>query len=314
LKVRSDAEIPSGSIPGLNKKVSRLVMGVDNQDRMPHAAVVFDDFFEKGGNTFDTGWVYGATRSKLLGQWVKTRGVREQVNLIVKGAHTPECNPKALTRQLLGSLKLLQTDYADIYMMHRDNLDIPVGEFVDVLNEHARAGRIKIFGGSNWSIERVEAANAYAKKKGLQGFNVLSNNFSLARMVNPVWPGCVAASDPQSKAWLTVHKDEIALLPWSSQARGFFVPGVASPDKKDDAEMVDAWYSPDNFERQRRAFEMAKEKGVAPINIALAYVLCQPFPIFPLIGPRKLSETRTSLPALEIHLTEKEMNWLDLGE
>ena len=53
-----------------------------------------------------------------------------------KGAHTPDCNPEGLRRQHHESLDRLQMDYVDIYMMHRDNLQIPVGEFIDVLNEY----------------------------------------------------------------------------------------------------------------------------------------------------------------------------------
>jgi aryl-alcohol dehydrogenase-like predicted oxidoreductase len=102
------------------------------------------------------------------------------------------------------------------------------------------------------------------------------------------------------------------LMPWSSQARGFFLDGRAAPDKREDKELVRCWYSDENFKRLERAKELAKKKGVLPINIALAYVLCQKFPTFALIGPRQLSETRTSLPALDVALTEKEVAYLAL--
>jgi aryl-alcohol dehydrogenase-like predicted oxidoreductase len=101
-------------------------------------------------------------------------------------------------------------------------------------------------------------------------------------------------------------------MPWSSQARGFFVDGLAAPDKRDDKELVRCWYSDDNFQRLQRAQELAKKKGVLTINIALAYVLSQPFPTFPLIGPRSLHELLTSLPALDINLTEQEVKWLNV--
>ena len=245
---------------------------------------MFDDFFERGGNAFDTAWIYGGIKSQLLGTWMKTRGIRDQIVLIAKGAHTPACNPKDLSKQLQESLDNLQTDHCDIYMMHRDNLEIPVGEFIDVLNEHVKAGRMKVFGGSNWTPARVDEANAYAKSKGLQGFSVMSNNFSLAHMLDVIWPGCVTSSDTASRDWF---KDrQIALLPWSSQSRGFFVPGLAAPDKRENAELVRCWYSDDNFKRLDRANELAKKYNVSPLNIALAYVLKQPFPTFPLIGPR----------------------------
>ena len=301
-----------GSIAGVEKPISRLVMGVDNQTSWPHASVMFDDFFEQGGTCFDTAYLYASGAcEKMLGHWVKNRGIREQVVLLDKGAHTPHCNPQALSKQLEESLTRLQTDYVDIYMLHRDNPDIPVGEFITVLNEQKHAGRMRIFGASNWSIERVEEANRWAAEHGMSGFSVMSNNFSLARMIDPVWAGCISASDARSRAWFTEH--QMPLMPWSSQARGFFT-GRANPNDHSDAELVRCWYSEDNFRRLERVNAMAKERGVLPINIALAYVLCQPFPTFPLIGPRLLSETRTSFPGLDIQLTPQEVRWLNLED
>lgn len=313
LSVNAKAEIPHARINGLSKPVSRLVMGVDNQRTMPHAAIVFDDFFGRGGTAFDTAYVYGGgTCERMLGAWVNNRNVRQHVVIIGKGAHTPLCDPKNLTLQLHESLDRLQSDYLDIYIMHRDNLDVPVGEFVDVLNEHVRAGRIRLFGGSNWTLERIDQANAYAQQHGLQGMSVISNQFSLARMVDPVWPGCLSASDPASRAWFT--RTQTPLLPWSSQARGFFLPGRADPNRTDDKELVRCWYSADNFQRLARARELASNKGVEPINIALAYVLNQPFPTFPLIGPRTLAETRSSLKGVDVALSPQELAWLNLDK
>lgn len=311
LSVDANATMTYAKIANLDRKVSRLIMGVDNQRSFAQCATMFDDFFAKGGNTFDTAYIYGGgSMETMLGQWIALRGVRDQVNVIVKGCHTPYAVPDALTVQLKESLGRSKIGVADIYMMHRDNLDVPVGEFVDVLNEHVKAGRIKTFGGSNWSLARVQAANDYAASKGLQGFSVVSNNFSLARMVNPVWTGCVSASDVDSRMWF--EKTQTSLLSWSSQARGFFLPGRAAPEKTEDEELVRCWYSPDNFDRLKRANELAAKKNVAPINIALAYVLTQPFPTFALIGPRTLEETRTSLPGLTVQLTPQEVKWLNL--
>ncbi len=310
LAMRADAPMTYGQIPNLDKPVARLIMGVDNQATMPHAATVFDDYFERGGNAFDTAWVYGQLRSSLLGRWIMSNGIRDCVVLIAKGAHTPLCNPQSLTRQLDEQLGWLRTDYADIYMMHRDNADIPAGEFIDALNEQVKAGRIKTFGGSNWSIARIREANEYAERNGLQGFSIVSSNLSLAEMVNPVWEGCIHMHDAADRKWLA--DTQTVLLPWSSQARGFFMPERAKPEKLDDASLAHCWYSDDNFKRQARAGELAAKFGVEPINIALAWVLCQPFPVFPLIGPRQICETRSSMAALGIKLSAQEMKYLNL--
>jgi aryl-alcohol dehydrogenase-like predicted oxidoreductase len=308
LTKRDDAPMTYGTVPGLDKQVSRLVMGVDNQQTLTHAAVVFDDFVERGGTTFDTAYIYGGGRGeKLLGQWIKTRGNRDEVVVIGKGAHTPHCDPESLTRQLHESLERLQTDHLDLYLMHRDNEEIPVGEFVDVMDEHFKAGRIKAYGGSNWTTGRFDEANAYAAANGKQPLTLLSNHLSLARAYDVPWKGCRHVSDDESLAWL--RERQVALFPWSSQARGFFT-GRAKPEDRSDEELVRCFYSDENFRRLDRARELAAAKGVEPTAIALAWLLHQPFPVFPLIGPRHVSETRTSLPGLSVTLTDEEVVYL----
>ncbi len=81
-----------------------------------------------------------------------------------------------------------------------------------------------------------------------------------------------------------------------------------------EAKFVRCWYSEDNFRRLDRVNALAKERGVLPLAIALAYVLCQPFPTFPLIGPLLLSETRASLQALDIELRLEKVRWLNLDD
>ena len=314
LQRRADHVMKYGRVAGLDKPVSRLVMGCDNQRTYAHAAAVFDGFVEAGGNCFDTAWVYwNGLQERLLGQWLKNRGsVRDELVVIAKGAHTPRCDPASLTTQLHESLDRLGLERVDLYLMHRDNPDVPAGEFVDVLNEHRAAGRIGAFGGSNWSLGRVDEANAHAAARGQQGFSMVSNNFSLAQMVDPVWSGCIAASDAGSRAWFT--REQLALFAWSSQARGFFLPQPPPRfgDSPSENEIIRCWHSDDNFQRRERALALAKERGVEAINVALAYVLCQPFPTFALFGPRTLEEIRTSLPGLTVELTPEEVAWLNL--
>ena len=296
---------------GEPKPIARVVLGTMVEgatNRLTQALALFDDYYERGGNCFDTAHVYGS--EPIVGHWLRTRGVRDEVTLIVKGAHTPHCTPEGLNREFEQSLEQLGVESADIYMLHRDNLQVPVGEFVDVLNRHKNDGVIKVFGGSNWSLERLKEANEYAKSKGLQGMQVASNNFSLARMVEAPWAGGISSSDADSRAWFA--QNNISLFAWSSQARGFFAR--ADRNFTADAELVRCWYSDDNFERLQRAQHLAREKNVSPVVIAAAYVLAQPFPIYALIGPRALSETRDSMAALEITLSGDEVKWLNLED
>jgi predicted dehydrogenase/aryl-alcohol dehydrogenase-like predicted oxidoreductase len=299
--------IPAGEVPYVGMPVSKLIIGAMMSAGEPgHAAVLFDAYLAAGGNCIDTAKVYGSDKS--VGAYLRTRGNRKETALIVKGAHTPYCTPEHLTRELNESLTDLGTDYADIYIMHRDNPAVPVGEFVEVLNEHVRSGRIKAFGGSNWSIARFEEANAYAAKHGKQPFTILNNNFSLARMVVGVWDGCIAASDPESRAWL--ERTQTTHFAWSSQARGFFVRG--DPGFRSDWELTRSWYCDDNFERLRRARLVSEKLGVTANNVALAYCLGQPFPNFCLIGPMNLGELQTTLPALKVPITPALRAYLNL--
>lgn len=308
----SGTAIPKRSIPGLSKQASVVALGFEDFRTFASGAILLDAFYERGGRIFDTGFIYAAGYTeKLFGDWQKSRGVREETVLIGKGAHSPLCYPDVIGKQLEVSLNRLQTDYVDIYFMHRDNTDIPVGEFVDALDAEAQKGRIRgIFGGSNWSRERMAQAIAYAKKNGKRAPGALSNNFALAEMINPIWAGCIAASDDDYKAWLT--ENQIPNFSWSSQARGFFTDR-AGRDKMDNAELVNTWYSDKNFGRRDRAVELAKKLGKNPIHVALAYVLAQPFPSIPLIGPRTLAELDDSIQAFGIELTPEQVKWLEQG-
>ena len=304
--------IPKRSIPGLSKQASAVALGFEDFRTFSSGAILLDAFWERGGNVFDTAYIYaGGYTEKLFGDWQKSRGVREDAVLIGKGAHSPLVYPDVIAKQLTQSLDRLQTDYVDVYFMHRDNLDVPVGEFVDAMDAEVNAGRIRgPYGGANWTKERMDEAIAYATANGKTAPQALSNNFALAEMLDPIWAGCVTASTPDFKQWLVDR--QVTNFSWSSQARGFFTD-LAGRDKRDNEELVRCWYNDQNFGRRDRAIELAQNLGHSPIHVALAYVLAQPFPSVPLIGPRRLVELEDSLKAFEIQLTPEQVQWLEQG-
>jgi len=306
---RPTGAIPQRPIAGLAKAASAVALGFEDFPDFASASILLDAFFERGGTIFDTAWIYGGGRTeRVLGEWMATRGVRDQAVVIGKGAHSPLTYPDVIGRQLAQSLERLGTDHVDVYFMHRDNPDVPVGEFVDALDAEVRAGRIRgPFGGSNWTRERFDEGVAYAKAKRRTAPAALSNNFSLAEMVDPIWDGCVAASDDEWKAWLTERG--VTNFAWSSQGRGFFSPAGSI----DSEEVRRVWGSPANLARRERARELAARLGRQPIHVALAYVLAQPFPVVPLIGPRRLVELDDSVSALAIELTPEQVRWLESG-
>ncbi|WP_254444348.1 MULTISPECIES: aldo/keto reductase [unclassified Ruegeria] len=218
--------------------------------------------------------------------------------------------PDAIGAQLSISLERLQLSFAPIYVMHRDNPDIPVGEFVDAIAKEIAAGRIGIWGGSNWSIERFDEACTYAKENCLTAPTVLNNNLSLAQMIKPVWPGCVTSNNPETLAHL--RKNNVVHVSWSSQARGFFLPEELR-NRLPEATRPDVCFGgSDNEIRRARAEELATKYGVSAHNIATAWVLAQSFPSLALIGPRSPGEIASTLPGPGLDLTAEEVAWLNL--
>ena len=303
--------MPKIKLPGVQLPVSQLIMGCDNKDTWEEGAPVWDHWLETGGTAFDTAYVYGAGRcEKALGDWIAKRGVADQIVVTVKGVNNPDCNPEAIGRQLTVSLERLHLPSAPIYIMHRDNPDVPIGEFVDALNALKDKGLIGVFGGSNWSVGRFLEARAYAESKGLEPLTILNNNLSLAVMERAIWPGCVTAHDDATLAFL--RDTGTAHFSWSSQARGYFLPEELRDRLPEDTRPETCFGSKANAERRRRAEELAVTRGVTANNIALAWVLAQAFPSFALIGPRDVNETVSTLAALAIALTPDEVGWLNL--
>lgn len=303
--------IPRVGLEGMKGEISTLILGCDNKDDLESGAPLWDAWWEAGGNGFDTAFIYGQGRHEaVLGQWLRARGLAGEAQVIVKGAHTPHCLPEAIPEQLDISLDRLGLEHAPVYIMHRDNLDVPVGEFVDVLNDLHAAGRIGAFGGSNWSVARFEEARAFAEAANRRPLSILNNNLSLAVMEREIWPGCITSNTPETLAFLrsgvTTH------LSWSSQARGYFLRAGEGTELPENTRPDECFDSSDNVERRRRAVALAGEKGVHPHNIATAWVLGQSFPSLAVIGPRVPDEITTTLPGLRLSLTAAEMAWLNL--
>lgn len=302
------------TIPGIEKPITSLIQGSDYFKPSVYEKVcnVLDRYVAIGGNTIDTAHIYCGGESEVaIGMWMKERNNREDIVILTKGAHHdhtgPRVNAEAISEELFVSLDRLQTDYVDLYSLHRDDPTVPVSEIIDALNEHIKAGRIKAIGGSNWTVQRLQEANEYAAENGLVGFTFSSPNLSLAKVNEPFWAGCVSAN-ATDLAWHKEH--QFPLLSWSSQARGFFT-GRFSPEDRSNSDIVRVFYSDANWERLRRAEQLAKEKGVTTIQIALAYVLNQPFPACALIGAQNEQELQSCNEGSMIVLTEEELNWLE---
>jgi aryl-alcohol dehydrogenase-like predicted oxidoreductase len=313
------------SLDGIPTPLSRIVQGtvMISPDDQPAADDLLDAVWEQGGRTFDTAHGYGMGKSeRALGAWLASRGVRDQTVILGKGAHPYDgrdrVTPEDITSDLHESLDRMGVDVIDLYVLHRDNPDVPVGPIVDVLDQHQREGKIRQFGGSNWSTARLAEANAYAAEHGLNPFTVSSPNFSLAPQSTPPWEGCISISGDagaDERAWYV--EQGMPVFPWSSLAGGFF-SGRFTRDNLDsfneylDKLVVTSYATGDNFRRLDRVNEVADRYDATIAQVALAFVLQQPMQIFPLVGCRTGAEFAANAAALDLDLTPADLAWIDL--
>jgi Predicted oxidoreductases (related to aryl-alcohol dehydrogenases) len=310
-------------VKGVKKPVSKLIMGTAWFDPSFEDEIfnMLDAYVEAGGTVIDIGRFYGIGRSeKILKKWFDARNNRKDLVIIDKcchpvitpdGAHHPEywrVKPDLITDDLHYSLYHTGCDFFDLYLMHRDDPNVPVGDIMDRLEAHRKEGLIKAYGVSNWELPRVEEALKYCQAKGYQGPSVNNPSYSLANVRKTRWPGCVYANHEYAQ-W---HKGkDITLFSWASQGHGFFAD-VYARDGSAPKDIQEAFFYDDNFERLRRAQELGAEKGVDSINIALAYVLSQPFPVAAIIGSRSRKEFASSIQTLKVKLTQQELAYLNL--
>jgi aryl-alcohol dehydrogenase-like predicted oxidoreductase len=271
------------------------------------AGDVLDEWVRLGGNILDSARVYGDGASEeAVGAWFADRpAVRDELMVLTKGAH-PVGDVRRVTAadiaaDLDASIAALGRP-VDVYLLHRDDPALPVGPMIECLNEHRAAGRLRAIGTSNWTCARIDEANAYAAAHGLEGFTCNSPQLSLARQNEEHWPGTMAATD-DVRAWH--ERTQMPLFAWSAQARGFF----AGHDSESALRVYD---NADNRERRRRASEIAERVGCTANQVALAWVLAQPYPVYAVIGPRTVEQLREAVGALDVSLTGDEVRRLDL--
>lgn len=282
---------------------------------------LLDRFVAVGGTAIDTARVYAQGSSEpAFGNWLKSRGCRDQVVVIGKGAHHDSrtferrVHPAAIHEDVAASLEAMQLERTDIYFLHKDDPDVPVGPIVEALNEEAERGRIGAYGGSSWTHQRIAEANAYAEAHGLRPFTVSSPNLALAVPNEPMWVGCVSlAGDAEALAWY--ERTQMPVFAWSAQAHGFF-SGRYTPESvgetPDQLNTIRTYFSDANWDRYRRAAELAGRKGCTLQQITLAWVLHQPQNVYALIGPATVAELDNSLGALDVDLSTDEVAWLNL--
>jgi 1-deoxyxylulose-5-phosphate synthase len=301
--------IPKAIVPGTDKNVSLLVMGcVMSPNSYDDMVAVYDRFAELGGNILDMSHCYGqGFCAQALGRWFKERKIGHEMMMFEKGCHPYEeirVTPEHMRGDLEVELEALGREKVEFWTFHRDDRNAPIEPLVAQAAELVQQGKVDHFGGSNWLVDRLQEWNAVAAKGHGPAMTHNNPNLSLATVNEPMWEDCHTITG-EEKAW---HQDtQFPLFSWSSTGGGWFA-GVDSPD-------VNRVYKNDvNEGRRERAVSLGKELGLSPVQVALAYTLSQPFPVWALVGPRTPAEMDQLAKAASVRLTADQMTWLEHGD
>ncbi len=312
-------------MPYVSKQVSRIVCGTASSSFLQGKDddALLDEIVGMGVNSFDLARNYGCAEN-VLGRWMQKRGNRKDLVLISKCAHPDDEGNKRLTERDIRedfkkSAEALQTDFIDVYLLHRDDPDVDPGEMVELFNAMHSEGKIGAFGGSNWKVERIAQANEYAERHDLIPFTVSSPNFGLAEQISDLWGGgCETISGPanrEARDWY--RRNGMPVIAYSSLGRGLFSGRIRSDemDKADrilDDVAVRGYVCEDNFERLSRCEQLAAAKGCTVSQIAMSWIFRQGINVFAVVSTSSPERMRENIDSLDIELTEEELHWLDL--
>ncbi len=314
-----------GSIDGVTRPLSRVIQGTLGLGRLTEAQAfaLLDSVYAQGARAFDTAPVYGQGRAEaLLGQWLSRQGTRGSAVIIDKGAHPnaagARVNPRDISADVARSLTALGVGSIDLYLLHRDDPNVPVGEIIDCLNEERGAGRIDAFGASNWTHARIAEANAYARSSGRGGFVASSPELSLLEPVS-TWPGCLSIGGPSgaaARAWYRTL--QFPLLAWSPLAGGFLGGKLTrelcrNPSTPEERRVVEFYSTDENLARRERLGELARQRHMSLGQAAIGYVASQGSNVFATVGCDSAQEFRECVLGFDVSFSAAELCWLEAG-
>lgn len=263
---------------------------------------------DRGVTFFDTADMYGPyTNEELLGRALKGRRarafiatkfgfVRDPAN---PAARAVDGRPARVAQACEDSLKRLGTEHIDLYYLHRADPQVPIEDTVGAMARLVHAGKVRHLGLSEVSPQTLERAH------GVHPLTALQSEYSL-------W-----TRDPEQGALAACERLGIGFVPYSPLGRGFLTGAIKTPDDfaADDYRRMTPRFQGENFTRNLALVEkvktLAADKGCSAAQLALAWVLAQGQHIVPIPGTRRLRNLDENLGALEVRLTDEELQEID---
>ncbi|MET0391228.1 MAG: aldo/keto reductase [Polyangiales bacterium] len=304
-------------------KVSRICLGAMSYGSSKWRSWVLDEaqslpFIKKaldyGINFFDTADVYSLGESeRVLGNSLQKLGVARDKVVIATKVFSPmgdDPNQRGLSRKHIkhsidDSLRRLQTDYVDLYQIHRFDRHTPIEETLETLHELVKAGKVLHLGASSMYAWQLAKMLYTADKHGWTRFVSMQNHYNLVyreeeREVNPL---CL--------------EEGLGLIPWSPLARGFLIGnrkpgGGGDTTRSNDDEFADRlYYKESDFRVVEAVSALAKRRDANNAQIALAWLLHQKGVTAPIIGATKLQHLDDAVRAVDIKLDDAELQALE---
>ena len=304
-------------------KVSRLCLGMmtygskkwrewilEEEEARPFVKRALD----AGINFFDTADVYSLGASEeVLGKTLRHFKTKREDLVIATKVFNPmsdDPNNRGLSRKHIfdsidASLRRLQMEHVDLYQIHRWDYATPIEETMEALHDVVKAGKARYIGASSMFAWQFAKAQYTADLHGWTRFVSMQNHYNL-----------VYREEEREMIPFCIDQD-VALIPWSPMARGFFTGNHRKGDwgdtvrAKTDSFGQELYYQDADFTVADRVLAVAKQRGLSGPQIALAWVLNKSYITAPIIGASKLEHLEQSLAALEIKLTQDEINGLE---
>lgn len=276
---------------------------------------IFDTFLDMGGSLIDTAHVYSdwvkperARSERAIGDWLQRSGKRNHIVLVTKGGHPdmtsehPDTHISRMKKEDMGSdlessLRQLRTDHIDIYFYHRDDVNQPVEELVEVMEEFRRQGKIRYYGCSNWTTSRMKAADRYCWEKGYRGFIANQALLNLGyKYMNPLDDDTLVYADSQMQQYHRENKGNL-LMPYMGVCSGFFHKYAAGGA---DAVKGSPYYTEGNLKTAERVKELCEKYNATVTQAVLGFFGQQDFDCAPLYGPKNAEQVREAMKTFEI--------------
>ena len=303
--------------------VSRIclgAMGFGDAEKWTHKWVLDEEnsrpvikkALDLGINFFDTANIYSMGESeKILGRALKDYAKRDEIVLATKVHQTMRpgrpnsggLSRKEIMNEIDRSLERLGTDYVDLYIIHRWDYNTPIEETMEALHDVVKSGKARYIGASAMYAWQFQKAQNVAKNNGWTTFVSMQNHYNMIYR-------------EEEREMIPFCQDEnIALTPYSPLASGILTRDWSETTFRSETDQVQhsKYSAMMDVDREivERVAELAVNHGVTRDKIALAWILNKDQVVSPIIGAQKESHLESAVDALEVHLTQDEMNYLE---